>query len=87
MVEKNSPKANNYFAVEIQIIKNGEHEIIEKHGVKGKESTPEHGYNKLKDNIKAMRKKNYPNDSFAMTIIKYYPITKEQYDLLAPTNV
>jgi hypothetical protein len=80
METKQAGKTINYFLVSVDIIKNGAHEIIENHAIKSMDSTPESGYNKLKDKIKAMRKQNYPGDTCALRVSKYHPFTKEQYE-------
>ncbi len=47
----------NYFAVAVTILKNSELEITQEFGINGKESTPKHGFNSLKQRLREPRKK------------------------------
>lgn len=77
---KREDKPIRYFVISALILKNGTHEIIEEHGIKGKENTPDHGFNKLKEDIKRKRYTNYPNDTHAINIIAVDEVTKVVYE-------
>ena len=73
-------KRINYFLVNALILKNGQQEIIEEHGLISKEFTPQSLFDRLSDSIKRSRATSNPGDRYEVVIQSWDKIDRALYE-------